>query len=69
MAVAFLGNKSYTGEESVELYFHGGKYLTEQALLCILDAGARMAEAAPRPCGVAIAAITSFSLFVIAFFL
>ena len=45
MAVAFLGNKSYTGEESVELYFHGGKYLTEQALLCILDAGARMAEA------------------------
>lgn len=45
MAVAYLGGKSYTGEESMELYFHGGKYLTEQALLSLIDRGARLAEA------------------------
>lgn len=45
MAVVFYGSKSYTGEESVEMYFHGGKYLTEQALLSLIDKGARLAEA------------------------
>ncbi len=45
MAVVFLNGKSYTGEESAELYFHGGKYLTEQALLSVIDKGARIAEA------------------------
>ena len=45
MAVIFENGKSYTGEESAELYFHGGKFLTEQALLSVLDAGARLAEA------------------------
>lgn len=45
VAVAYLNGKGYTGEESVELYFHGGKFLTEQALLSVIDAGARIAEA------------------------
>ncbi len=45
MAVVFKDGKSYTGEESAELYFHGGKFLTEQALLSVIDAGARFAEA------------------------
>lgn len=45
MAVAFLHGKSYTGEESAELYFHGGRYLTEQALLGLIDNGARLATA------------------------
>lgn len=45
MAVVFYDGKSYTGEESAELYFHGGRFLLEQALCSVLDAGARMAEA------------------------
>lgn len=44
MAVVYYGDRSYTGEESGELYFHGGKRLTELALKDILDAGARIAE-------------------------
>lgn len=44
MAVVYYGDKSFTGEESAELYFHGGIYITEQALLSVIDKGARMAE-------------------------
>ena len=43
MVVVYADGKSYTGEESAELYFHGGKFLVEQALLSVLDAGARLA--------------------------
>lgn len=45
MAVVYYGDKSFTGEESAELYFHGGIYITEQALLSIINKGARIAEA------------------------
>ena len=45
VAVAYLNGKSFTGEESAELFFHGGKFLTEQALYGILENGARLAEA------------------------
>ncbi len=45
MAAVYYGDKSFTGEESAELYFHGGTYLMEQALCSVLDEGARMAEA------------------------
>ena len=45
MAVIYTDGNSYTGEESAELYFHGGRLLTEQALLSVIDAGARLAEA------------------------
>lgn len=45
MAVRYDCGKSYTGEESVELYFHGGKKLTEEALFSLLEGGARQAEA------------------------
>lgn len=44
MAVVYYGTKSYTGEESAELYFHGGVFLTEQALQSIVTSGARLAE-------------------------
>lgn len=44
MAVLYYGEKSFTGEESAELYFHGGIFLTEQALFSILDSGIRLAE-------------------------
>lgn len=44
MAVVYYGERSYTGEESAELYFHGGKKLTELALKDVIDAGARIAE-------------------------
>lgn len=44
MAVRYDKNKSYTGEESVELYFHGGKKLTELALIGLIERGARLAE-------------------------
>ncbi|MDE7394718.1 MAG: tRNA uridine-5-carboxymethylaminomethyl(34) synthesis GTPase MnmE [Clostridiales bacterium] len=44
MAVRYDSGKSYTGEESVELYFHGGKKLTELALLSFIEGGARIAE-------------------------
>ena len=45
MAAVYFGTNSYTGEESAELYFHGGKLLVEQGLLSVIDAGARIAEA------------------------
>ena len=44
MAVVYFGKNSYTGEESAELYFHGGKLLIEQGLLSVIDMGARIAE-------------------------
>ena len=43
MAVRYDRGKSYTGEESVELYLHGGKKLTELALTSIIEGGARLA--------------------------
>lgn len=45
MAVVYYGGRSYTGEESAEFYFHGGEELTRQALLSLIDGGARVAEA------------------------
>ena len=45
MAVVYFAPESYTGEESAELYFHGGTFITEQALLSVIDCGARLAEA------------------------
>ena len=43
MAVRYERGKSYTGEESVELFLHGGKKLTELALASLIEGGARMA--------------------------
>ena len=44
MAVRYDAGKSYTGEESVEIFLHGGKKLTELALESLLEGGARLAR-------------------------
>ncbi len=45
IALVFRAPKSYTGEEVVELYCHGGLYTTRQLLRAVLSAGATAAEA------------------------
>ncbi|MEW5945515.1 MAG: tRNA uridine-5-carboxymethylaminomethyl(34) synthesis GTPase MnmE [bacterium] len=43
-AVRFEGPASYTGEDAVEIYGHGGILVSERVLGAVLDAGARLAE-------------------------
>ena len=45
MAVVFRAPRSFTGEDTVELYCHGGVIVTQKVLSCALLAGARAAEA------------------------
>lgn len=40
----FLGSKSYTGEDTVELQCHGGSIVTRQVLDAVIKAGARQAK-------------------------
>lgn len=44
LAVYMPGPASYTGEDTLELSLHGGRYIVETALKVIMDAGARLAE-------------------------
>ncbi len=45
MAAIFRAPRSFTGEDSVEIYCHGGMLVTERVLTAALVAGARAAEA------------------------
>jgi len=45
MAAVFRAPYSFTGENTVEIYCHGGTLVTEQVLFSVLLAGARAAEA------------------------
>jgi tRNA modification GTPase len=45
MAVVFRAPASFTGENTVEIYCHGGILVTERVLSCALCAGARYAQA------------------------
>lgn len=44
MAVAFQGPKSFTGQDSVEVFCHGGPYIVRRALKAFYAAGIRAAE-------------------------
>lgn len=44
IATVFRAPSSYTGEDSVEFSCHGGIFITEKVLECLLSAGARQAE-------------------------
>jgi tRNA modification GTPase len=44
LCAVFLGSKSYTGEDTVELQCHGGNLVTRQVLEATLEAGARQAK-------------------------
>ena len=44
-AVVFRAPASFTGEDSAELYCHGGVIVTSKVLSAVLSAGARLAEA------------------------
>ena len=44
IAVKFKAPHSYTGEDVVEISCHGGIYLTNAALKCAIEAGARLAN-------------------------
>src|ERR1700733_1547740 len=39
----FLGGRSYTGENSVEIHCHGGALISRRVLEVVLSAGARLA--------------------------
>lgn len=45
MAAVFRAPHSFTGENTVELYCHGGSFVTRKILAIALASGARMAEA------------------------
>lgn len=44
VAVAFRGPRSYTGEDTVELYVHGGPYIVQRVLGQLFSIGFRPAE-------------------------
>ncbi|NRA45808.1 MAG: tRNA uridine-5-carboxymethylaminomethyl(34) synthesis GTPase MnmE [Oligoflexales bacterium] len=44
MVVFFKGPRSYTGQDSVELYLHGGTYIIQKAMELLLKNGFRSAE-------------------------
>jgi tRNA modification GTPase len=44
LVTLFLGNKSFTGEESVEIAAHGSPYILQAILKTLTSAGCRMAE-------------------------
>ena len=43
LLLVMLGNRSYTGEDTVEIHCHGGSLITRQVLDVVLQAGARAA--------------------------
>lgn len=45
LVTLFLGDKSYTGEESVEIACHGSPYILQEVLYMFIHKGARMAQA------------------------
>ncbi len=45
MAVVFRAPRSFTGEDTVEIYCHGGILVTKRVLKAVLSAGARLAQA------------------------
>ncbi len=45
IALIFRGPKSYTGEDTVEISVHGGRYVLKRLLRAALDAGAKTAGA------------------------
>lgn len=44
LVVWFPGPKSFTGEDSVELHLHGGRFVVESVLGSLMAAGVRLAE-------------------------
>ena len=44
LVTLFLGNKSFTGEESVEIAAHGSPYILQSILKTLITSGCRMAE-------------------------
>jgi len=44
LLIPMLGNRSYTGENTVEIHCHGGSLITRKVLNVILEAGARAAR-------------------------
>lgn len=44
LIVKMLSPNSYTGEDVVEIYCHGGRLITQKVLQCTLDAGATLAK-------------------------
>jgi tRNA modification GTPase len=44
MVCGFAGPKSFTGEDTVEIYCHGNPIVIERILNCFIKAGARLAE-------------------------
>ena len=45
MAVVFRAPRSYTGEDSAEIYCHGSQYIVSEILRALIAAGAEMASA------------------------
>ncbi len=43
LLIPMLGNRSYTGEDTVEIHCHGGSLITRRVLEVVLQAGARAA--------------------------
>lgn len=43
LLLVMLGNRSYTGENTVEIHCHGGSLITRRVLQVVLEAGARAA--------------------------
>lgn len=44
VAAIFLGPKSYTGEDVIEISCHGSQYVLQQVIDCCIKAGAQMAK-------------------------
>jgi tRNA modification GTPase len=44
LATIFIGPKSYTGDDVVELSCHGSPFIQQQIIMYFVDAGARMAQ-------------------------
>lgn len=45
MVGVFRAPHTYTGEDSVEIYCHGSRYIMSQIIRCLIDNGCRQAEA------------------------
>ncbi|MGM9777672.1 MAG: tRNA uridine-5-carboxymethylaminomethyl(34) synthesis GTPase MnmE [Prevotella sp.] len=44
MVAVFRAPHSYTGEDSVEIYCHGSRYIMSQIIRCLIEAGCRQAD-------------------------
>ena len=44
MVAVFRAPHSYTGENSVEIYCHGSRYIMSQIIRCLIEAGCRQAD-------------------------